>query len=155
MPRKYRRSKRRQTASDAWIAWATGEKVEQTDPRFQEWLGFEYFDTDDEIAARWASDGHRVVDAWIADRPGTRPPLWWRHSAPEERRRLSGTGSPHANVCRRNGMPRFFIDVDRDDPPIFESQAAYLDRLGLFCPSERKRLAAKDFEPDVRGAHNH
>lgn len=36
--------------------------------------------------------------------------------------------------------------VDPDDPPIFESQAEYLERQGLLLPGEAERLTAQDFE---------
>jgi hypothetical protein len=35
-----------------------------------------------------------------------------------------------------------------NDPPIFESQAAYLDRHDLLLPKEKKRLRETDFEPE-------
>lgn len=35
-----------------------------------------------------------------------------------------------------------------DDPPRFESQAAYLKRHGCLAPAERKRLTAAAFEPE-------
>lgn len=40
------------------------------------------------------------------------------------------------------------VAIDQNDPPIFESEAAYLKRLGLFMPGEAKRLTKADFEPD-------
>jgi hypothetical protein len=39
--------------------------------------------------------------------------------------------------------------VDPDDPPIFESQAAYLQRNNLLLPGERERLTEADFEPET------
>jgi hypothetical protein len=41
------------------------------------------------------------------------------------------------------------IAFDHDDPPRFESQATYLQRLGLLLPGERKRLKPSDFEPEL------
>ncbi len=155
MPRKFRRSKRRQTVSDGWLAWALGIPLDQDDPRFQQWVDFEYFASDEEIAAMWRPDGNRVVEAWVVDNPGSRPPLWWRHDASEPRRHISGSGRPMNADCYRNGMPRFMIEIETEDPPIFESQATYLDRLGLLLPGERKRLTAEDFEPDVLGSYSH
>jgi hypothetical protein len=35
------------------------------------------------------------------------------------------------------------------DPPMFESEASYLQRLGLLLPGERKRLRRADFSPVV------
>ncbi len=39
--------------------------------------------------------------------------------------------------------------IDPNDPPIFESQAAYLKRLGLLTPAEQKRLTKKDYAPEI------
>ena len=41
------------------------------------------------------------------------------------------------------------VAIDPDDPPQYESQAAYLERHGLLSAEERARLTAADFEPDV------
>jgi hypothetical protein len=37
--------------------------------------------------------------------------------------------------------------IDPKDPPMFESQPAFLDRHGLFLPGERARLREGDFAP--------
>jgi hypothetical protein len=37
------------------------------------------------------------------------------------------------------------VPVDPHDPPAFESEAAYLKRLGLLFPGERKRLSPRHF----------
>lgn len=39
--------------------------------------------------------------------------------------------------------------VDSSDRPRFESQAAYLDRLGLLLNGERERLSPADFRHEV------
>ena len=75
----------------------------------------------------WKEYGDEVIRWWIKDQPGTRPRCWWRFSAPEPRRE---------------------VPVDPDDPPSFESQAAYLKRLGLLLPREEKRLTPDDFTPE-------
>jgi len=120
----------------------------------------------------WAEYGKDIVNWWIKDQPGTRPRCWWRFSAPEPRRRVGGTGVTRQEVWGRpNYLPAFqlpapdswltadkkhlhpFADdplavpVDPDDPPTFESQAAYLKRLGLLLPEE-KRLAPDAFAPE-------
>ncbi|MGR9372310.1 hypothetical protein [Rhizobium leguminosarum] len=155
-----------------------GDTIPLGDPRHDEFVEFKYFLHDDEILALWRGDGKRVIDAWIADYPGSRPDFWWRFDAPEPRRRLGGIGMPSWEALSvkpnfRRGLPSTWID-DRDvaifrdggcgrqpdpdwpgipkdptDPPRFESEAAYLDRLGLFLPGERKRLSQVDFEPEV------
>ena len=40
-------------------------------------------------------------------------------------------------------------DVDPEDPPVFESEATYLDRHGLLTAAERRRLRVADYEPVV------
>ena len=46
-----------------------------------------------------------------------------------------------------SNRPFLGLAIDRDDPPMFESEAAYLDRHGLLRPGERRRLKPVDFEP--------
>jgi hypothetical protein len=41
------------------------------------------------------------------------------------------------------------IPYDEDDPPCYESEASYLDRLDLLTANERRRLPADAFEPEV------
>jgi hypothetical protein len=66
------------------------------------------------------------------------------------RKRMGGTGTP-AYLCRAVkpsfacGIPDVWVDVDENDPPTFESQAAYLKRHGLLFAGEEKR---SDFEPE-------
>jgi hypothetical protein len=129
-------------------------------------------------AARlWRLYGPKVLGEWIEKSPGTRPTMWWRFDAPrwtppdhhtdfwyakqkllpEPRQRLSGTGTPAWEVMAY--MPRWDLgipedwaytcDFDEDDPPTYESQAAYLKRHGLLAPGELKRLTKADFEPEL------
>jgi hypothetical protein len=121
----------------------------------------------------WAAHRDMVLPLWVREHPGTRPRLWWLCDAPELRRRLGGTGMPIYEVfgytpcfdhgvpdhwlqqsdvdCYRNHMkPPIYITApayDPDDPPVFESEAAYLDRHGLLLPGERRRLRDENFEP--------
>jgi hypothetical protein len=41
------------------------------------------------------------------------------------------------------------VAIDANDPPLYESEAYFLDRHGLFLPNERKRLKKADFEPET------
>ena len=45
------------------------------------------------------------------------------------------------------GKPFAGVAIDPANPPMFESEAAYLDRLGLLLPGEHRRLTNADFEP--------
>jgi hypothetical protein len=40
------------------------------------------------------------------------------------------------------------VAIDPNDPPMFESQAAYLKRHGLFLAGEERRLKKTDYEPE-------
>lgn len=145
--------------SAAAAAWARGEPG-----------AFVYFSSEEERAELWRELGEEVVREHIAGHPGTRPVRWWTYDAPEPRRRLGGVGTPcHerlANLLILNrGIPDDWISadtiatyerlgrpldvpaVDQSDPPIYESEASYLQRLGLLLPGERRRLVADDFEP--------
>jgi hypothetical protein len=42
-----------------------------------------------------------------------------------------------------------WTNIDPACPPIFESEASYLDRRGLLQPTERRQLGGADFEPVV------
>ena len=111
----------------------------------------------------WEEYRAAILAEWIEAHPGTRPSLWWKYDAPrvttttagryagtltgarmiEPRQLLSGSGSPRHEVTAnapsyRYGIPHWFGDLD--DPPLFESQHAYLKRHGLLEPGERKPL---------------
>jgi len=45
--------------------------------------------------------------------------------------------------------PAEYESFDYANPPVFESQAAFLRRLGLLLPGELRRLKASDFEPEA------
>jgi hypothetical protein len=46
-----------------------------------------------------------------------------------------------------HGLPMGWEFLRKEAPPIFESEAAYLKRFGLFMPGEERRLPADAFEP--------
>ena len=104
--------------------------------------------TEAEIAAAWRELGADLTAAWVRDHPGSRPAGWWMFNAPEPRRRLGGTGEPFEDAFER-GLPEFWLTVDANDPPTFEAEPTYLARLGLLSASERRRLKAEAFEPEV------
>lgn len=101
---------------------------------------------------------------WIAEHPGTRPYAWWTFDAPERRRRIDGQPHPFDNAeriakvehWRRDypdvagreacklyyGMPVCLMTRDDFDAE-YESEADYLDRLGLLTDNERAALAVK------------
>ena len=130
---------------------------------------FAYFLSNEGLRDLWERCRDLVLDKWVRTRPGTRPSLWWRFDAPREpagthpgyfydgalpqpRKRLGGTGTPAHEVLAyvpstRYGIPSEWKDIDHSDPPVYESEAAYLERHGLLLPGERRMLRKADFEP--------
>jgi len=149
MPVRRRTDKRRSELSEEVLDWLGGGP----EPLFE---------TDAEILAIWEAHSVRINAEHIASSPGTRHPRWWDHDAPrlsdpgkywhgalpEHRRQIGGSGGrcpalvPHS-WC---GIPHI-DEIDWKDPPVFESEASYLDRHGLLRAGERRRLKPADFEP--------
>ena len=108
---------------------------------------------------RWREHGAEVMEIHLRQWPGTRPYAWWRWSATEPRRVLTGaellkpTSTPSTWQwwwSERFGIPAFnqirprgYVGV-----PSIESQAAYLLRLNLLTDEERGRLTPADFQPE-------
>jgi hypothetical protein len=44
--------------------------------------------------------------------------------------------------------PEGYTPFDHSNPPMFESEARYLQRLKLLLPGEVRRLRTADFEPE-------
>jgi hypothetical protein len=115
------------------------------------------------VAQMWAAMGAEIVGEWAHDRPGRRPSCWWRFQAPNEpRRRLGGHGVPSWPDRLLYGKPTGWhwpatipggqfsggpAQCDPADPPLFESEAAYLQRHELLADGEAERLAPEDFAP--------
>jgi hypothetical protein len=147
----------------AWEPWsARCLWVENEAELLQEWMA-----TD-------AGAGCRP-DAWWRYRApraplGTHQGVWYDGPLPEPRRRLGGTGTPRSDVLADVpmfclGVPARWLTVDDfrtwpqlaargaeaydpADPPLFESQASYLERHGLLLPGEHRLLRKDDFEPE-------
>lgn len=86
------------------------------------------------LEALWREYGPAVLPLWVRRYPGTRPRAWWRHAAPEPRRRL-------------DGRPARWVG----QPGAYEGQATYLDRLGLLLKGERARIPAAAWAPETIG----
>jgi hypothetical protein len=110
--------------------------------------------------ALWQPYGADVLRWWVQAKPGTRPSLWWKFRAPEARLRLGGSGEPDALRDMRCGVPTVWVRpvrgdyqggrelcYDSDDPPLYESEPAFLRRHELLLPSERRRLTPADYKP--------
>jgi len=88
-----------------------------------------------------------LIREYVKDFPGRRPWSWWRWTAKEPRKILAGTGKPELTAITYQGFPLAIHEVQEEDPPMFESQAAYLHRLRLLSEEERKALLPEDFIP--------
>lgn len=100
-------------------------------------MGALALDGDDPVYARQRKVWDAIREPFLAEHvarcPGTRPWAWWLHDAPELRRQLDAADvelrrSPAAVDWM--GMPSAY-GLGR-----WESQGAYLDRLGLLMPGE-------------------
>lgn len=114
------------------------------------------FETMDNNLAVWPAYRERVLADWIKKKPGTRPRVWWWVDAPEPRReQISGYGRIYPaldndrNFRHGCGLPDswWLVDGDAGNPPVYESQARYLQRHELLMPGELKRLTDEDFKP--------
>ena len=52
--------------------------------------------------AYWQRHRERLLHEWISKAPGTRPWFWWKHEAPEPRRRIDGR--PHPFDCEERSL---------------------------------------------------
>lgn len=152
-------ARRRRKPAVSEYAWAI-----MTDAPLPAGRRFEKYRLRDRLPALWREHAAQILPAWIEAKPGTRPSCWWRFDAPENRRRLGGIGDPLHEASayapdHHLGIPTDWVlpdgphadrgaPVDPADPPIFESQAAFLDRHGLLEPGERNRLPEDALEPE-------
>jgi len=96
----------------------------------------------------WALHKDFILASWIKKTPCTRPWAWWEVDAPEQCQKISGTGTrlhERMKIYYRDMKNRYGVEVERDvfdpnDPPIYESQAAFLERHGLLTAAERAYL---------------
>lgn len=111
----------------------------------------------------WEKYREAVLGEWIKLHPGTRPWAWWKYDAPESARQwLGGSGCPlmpagwQETKRIQGGLLHFGVPTqwrvlpDPADPPVFESQVAYLHRLGLLT-DEEQNLPPAAFAPLILG----
>lgn len=147
MPRLRRLARYRSGGELSPAAWRyLADLAEPGDDADAAVIGLVFFNDPAPLERAWKMLGPTATAEHARHHPGSRPALWWQHTAPEpERRQLAGTGRRGA-VTPYYGLP-WFLEIDPAAPPIFESQAAYLRRLGLLLPGERPPAAA--YEPEV------
>lgn len=101
----------------------------------------------DQLLAFWLQDPETVNSTPAPGGPGTRPWAWWRYEAPGLRRELGNAPLKPCPVSGESfGIPLGYRHpgYDPDDPPIYETEAAYLARHGLLTADERAQLAKDD-----------
>ena len=151
------------------------DKVPEFDAYYTgtDWIYHSALDPDP-VKLEWSISRKKILKSWIDAHPGTRPYAWWCFDAPETRQRVGGTGTPKHEVLKYAatcvfGIPRYWITpqdtgilgravhkgkpVDKNDPPLFESQATYLERHGLLSDKEIAALPedAYDLEAVICG----
>ena len=143
---------------------------QQTNYSLRRWLvsgaysAWFYLNREHSLEDIWEEHCDNVVAHHIRRRPGSRPKMWWRFSAPEQRQRRGGIGTPLHECSNHSplfeyGIPaawRYFDDhmtcgvpISQTHPPRYESQATFLKRHRLLLPGESKRLSRIEFEPVV------
>lgn len=94
----------------------------------------------------WEEVRAELLPDWIRERPCTRPYAWWDEDeeAKEPRRQVGGGECiPHTRPdYMAHGIPiPGHWTGDADNLPVFESQAAYLQRHNLLTATEKRWLA--------------
>ncbi|SRR5216683_2755907 len=111
--------------------------------------------------------GDQFLAEYVKAHPGQRPAWWWHfntldNGGPLLRQKVGGIGTPWGDHQMAYGAALVWVTeknktwwgeapgpaVDPANPPIFESQATFLDRHDMFLPGERRRLTAADFTPE-------
>jgi len=102
----------------------------------------------------WMQHRQEILDQWQDTQPCRRPWAWWLFESPGRRQRLGGVGELRGGyrIHIHEGVPVTWdpTSLDADDLPLYESQAAFLERHGLLSAREieilRKNPALLDPE---------
>lgn len=81
----------------------------------------------------WQASRDGLLAEYVRTNPLSRPRAWWDYDAPEPRRVVSGPPLPEG-VVLSCGVPRCHAPGDPERE--YETEAAYLRRLGLLLASE-------------------
>ena len=72
----------------------------EDDWRSDDWQVWELSYGDRDHCPEWVENRGALLAVWVADHPGTRPPIWWRLDSPEER----PEGESQAAYLRRHKL---------------------------------------------------
>ena len=118
-------------------------------------------DTDFEAMKKcWAEIGKKVLADFIEENPGKRPFAWWKFSAREPRKLISGIEHPESGFGQGTnereyyyGVPNpisfFCDDRDKTQRPVYETQFEYLKRLNLLTDYEKSLVESGEDINDV------
>ena len=123
----------------------------------------------EDLREGWLELRDGIMAAWVQEHPGSRPWAFWQFDSKEPRRRLDGV-PPHDDPRRRAfvatiaasldspeegqryiartrelrfGVPSVWVyDIDGEAAARYETEVAYLRRMGLLGKEEAKALAA-------------
>ena len=104
--------------------------------------GADFDEPDFRIA--WGNLQVSLLLEWITKYPRTRPFAWWIYNAPERRRRINASQAKTAwpeSAPRYRADTRHLLDATLSmssscEDAEYETQAAYLERLGLLTENE-------------------
>lgn len=104
----------------------------------------------EEEALAWQELRGEVLADWIDKRPGTRPPIWWKHDSPEPTRRVLRGHDTYSDPdtpgwARRklsSGVIRCFGPKELERGVVVETEAAFLARHGLLSDEEHEALGS-------------
>jgi hypothetical protein len=158
MPVRRRTDKKRTGLTDAQWRFLTDKPLPKNFETFV--LEIDFHENTEQL---WGLHRDVILAEHVKENPGTRPALWWRYDAPrlpvgtfpghyrdgqlpEPRLRTGGIGTPVAatSAAYGYGLPTAWIDIDEDDPPTYESQAAYLKRHDLLLAGEKNTQVARN-----------
>jgi hypothetical protein len=95
------------------------------------------------LRSAWEKSKAEILAEWIDEKPGTRPWAWWRYSAPEPRRQVVQGHDQYRDSDRERlsfGVLRIYDVETLRRGLMVESEASYLDRLGLLSEAEREAI---------------
>ena len=85
-----------------------------------------------------------IGKTWDQNEPGKRPWAWWNLDHPDYRRKHL-EGKPGEGGEHNNGIPRYYRGSCK-----YETQAAFLRRMGLLTPQEIEFFEVNEMETEYK-----
>lgn len=132
-----------------------GKEPGASDPSADEFFSAYFGFSEPSLRQSWEQHRGEIMRGWAERHPGRRPFAWWAWDVPVgpdgeplTRLLIVGTAEP-----RRGYKPEYRWGIplleakSLDRAARFESEAAFLKRLGLLEPGEEKRIASAAWLP--------